>query len=378
MSALPETARIGQREFGELSDGRRVREYTLQAGGLVLRAINYGGIVTSLEVPDREGRLGNVVLGLPTLRDYEARNPHMGTIVGRYANRIGGGRFLLDGRTVELDRNEGDNTLHGGAQGFGKRWWDIEPQPLGADGSAALVLRYTSADGESGHPGTLQVQVRYTLGPGPQWRIDYEAKCDKATVVNLSHHDYFNLRGHGDVMDHRLRIHASHYCPVDAGLIPLGLAPVEGTPFDFRQGRRIGERIREAHEQLVRGRGYDHNFAIDPTSVADEVLQPVARLADPASGRCMDIHSTEPGLQFYSGNFLDGTLQGSHGAMLRQGDGLCLETQHFPDAPNRPEFASTRLAAGETFKSSTLMRFCTFGSDEDPFEKALEIEEIKP
>lgn len=376
MSGLPEAARIEQREFGELSDGRQVREYTLRAGGLVLRAINWGGIVTALEAPDRAGHLANVVLGLPTLRDYETRNPHMGTLVGRYANRIGGGRFMLDGRTVELDRNDGGNTLHGGTQGFGKQWWSIEPQPLGADGSAALVLRHTSADGEGGHAGTLRVQVRYSLGPGPQWRIDYEAQGDKPTVVNLSHHDYFNLRGHGDVMDHRLRIAASRYCPVDAGLIPLGLAPVDGTPFDFRRGARIGERIREAHEQLLRGRGYDHNFAIDANESADGVLRPVARLADPASGRCMDIHSTEPGLQFYSGNFLDATLQGSHGALLRQGDGLCLETQHFPDAPNRPEFASTRLAAGDVFRSSTVMRFCTFDAHEDPFEK--KTEEIQP
>ena len=370
MSGWPEAARIEQREFGELSDGRQVREYTLRAGGLVLRAINWGGIVTALEAPDRAGHLANVVLGLPTLRDYETRNPHMGTIVGRYANRIGGGRFMLDGRMVELDRNDGGNTLHGGTQGFGKQWWGIEPQPLGADGSAALVLRYTSADGEGGHPGTLQVQVRYTLGPGPQWRIDYEAQGDKPTVVNLSHHDYFNLRGHGDVMDHRLLIAASHYCPIDDGRIPTGLAPVAGTPFDFRHGPRIGERIREPHEQIQRGRGYDHNFSIDAAraaGAAPDALRFVARLADPASGRAMDIHSTEPGLQFYSGNYLDGSLTGSGGALIRQGDGLCLETQHFPDAPNHPDFASTRLAAGELFKSRTVMRFSAFGIEEDPF-----------
>ena len=367
----PAAARIEQRAFGELSDGRKVSEYTLHAAsGLVLRAINYGGIVTALEVPDRNGRQANVVLGLPTLRDYETRNPHMGTIVGRYANRIGDARFVLDGRAVNLEPNEGSHTLHGGPQGFGKRFWDIEPLPLAGDGSAAIALRYTSADGEAGYPGMLQVQVRYTLGPGPEWRIDYEACSDKTTVVNLSHHDYFNLRGHGDVMDHRLLIGASRYCPVDAALIPLGLAPVAGTPFDFRHGLRIGERIREAHEQLQRGRGYDHNFAVDAPRTPG-ARHFVARLADSASGRAMDIHSTEPGLQFYSGNFLDASLVGSHGALLRQGDGLCLETQHFPDAPNRPEFASTRLAAGEVLKSSTAMRFSTFGVDEDPFEKIL-------
>lgn len=363
-------AGIDQRAYGELPDGQPVREYTLRsASGLVLRAINLGGIVTSLEVPDRDGQCASVVLGLPGLQDYEARNPHMGTIVGRYANRIGGGRYKLDGRDVDLERNEGNNTLHGGARGFAKRWWDIEPQPLAGDGSAAIVLRYTSADGEGGHPGKLDVQVRYTVGPGNEWRIDYEARSDKATVVNLSHHDYWNLRGHGDVMDHRLLIPASQYCPIDAERIPLGVAPVEGTPFDFRRGPRIGERIREPHEQVQRGKGYDHNFAIDgvSTSSSSSSMHFVARLADPATGRVMDIHSTEPGLQFYSGNYLDGSLVGASGALIRQGDGLCLETQHFPDAPNRPQFASTRLDAGEVFKSSTVMRFGTFAAGQDPF-----------
>lgn len=361
-------ARVEERAYGELSDGRPVREYTLRsASGLVLRAINHGGIVTALEVPDRDGRMASVVLGLPTLHDYETRNPHMGTIVGRHANRIGGARFELDGREVRLEANEGANILHGGARGFGKRWWDIEPQPLAGDGSAALVLRYTSADGEGGFPGTMDVQVRYTLGPGPEWRIDYEARSDKTTVVNLSHHDYFNLRGHGDVMDHRLLIRASRFCPIDAERIPTGLAPVAGTPFDFRHGPRIGERIREPHEQLQRGKGYDHNFAID-AAAAPGAMQFVARLADPASGRAMDIHSTEPGLQFYSGNYLDGSLVGAGGALIRQGDGLCLETQHFPDAPNHADFASTRLAAGDVFRSSTVMRFSTFGPQQDPFD----------
>ncbi|SFM16364.1 aldose epimerase family protein [Variovorax sp. OV329] len=364
--ALP--AGIEQRAWGELSDGRAVREFTLRAAsGLVLRAINYGGIVSALEVPDREGQLASVVLGLPKLRDYEARNPHMGTIVGRHANRIGGARFALDGREVKLEPNEGANILHGGARGFGKVWWDIEPLPLAGDGSAAIALRYTSADGEGGFPGTMDVQVRYTLGPGFEWRIDYEARSDKTTVVNLSHHDYFNLRGHGDVMDHRLLIPASRYCPIDAERIPTGLAPVEGTPFDFREGPRIGERIREPHEQIQRGKGYDHNFAIDSAQAPGDGMRFIARLADPSSGRAMDIQSTEPGLQFYSGNYLDGSLEGSGGSLIRQGDGLCLETQHFPDAPNHPEFASTRLAAGELFKSSTVMRFSTFGAGDDPF-----------
>jgi len=310
-------------------------------------------------VPDREGRLGNIVLGLASLQDYETRNPHMGTIVGRYANRIAGGRFMLEGREVKLEQNNGPNALHGGSQGFGKRCWNVTPLAPGTDGSVALELRRVSEDGDGGYPGRLDVLMRYTLGPRAEWRIDYEARCDQPTVVNLSHHDYFNLRGHGDVMDHCLTIAAGHYCPVDATLIPEGIAPVANTPFDFRAPRRIGERIRAPHEQLQRARGYDHNWVLD---AAADGLHFAARLEDPASGRAMEIHTTEPGLQFYSGNFIDGSLPGSHGHMLRQGDGLCLETQHFPDSPNRPEFPSTLLVPGQLFRSSTVHRFDTAGS----------------
>lgn len=343
---------IEQREFGRLADGRLVYEFTLHGpSGIQLRTINYGGIVTALLVPDRDGQLGNVVLGLPTLQDYETRNPHLGTIVGRYANRIAGGRFVLDGREVQLEQNNGPNALHGGSRGFGTRWWDITPLAQGEDGSVALELRRVSEDGEGGYPGRLDLLVRYTLGPESEWRIDYQASTDRLTVVNLSHHDYFNLRGHGDVMEHRLTLAASRYCPVDATLIPEGIAPVAGTPFDFRQPRRIGERIREPHVQLLRARGYDHNWVLDGGFAA--------RLEDPASGRAMEIHTTEPGIQFYSGNFLDGSLPGSHGQVLRQGDGLCLETQHFPDSPNQDDFPSTLLMPGQLFTSSTVHRFFT-------------------
>nr|WP_301334624.1 aldose epimerase family protein [Variovorax dokdonensis] len=353
-------ARVERRPYGRLADGREVHEYTLAAGGLTLCAIEFGGIVTALRVPDRRGRMDNIVLGLPTLHDYESRNPHLGTIVGRYANRIAGGRFMLDAHTAELNRNEGANTLHGGTRGFGQRWWDIEANPPAGDGSVSITLRRTSNDGEEGFPGTMAVEVVYTLGPGPQWRIDYRATCDRPTVVNLSHHDYFNLRGHGDAMDHRLWLPASRYCPVDEGLIPLGIAPVAGTPFDFRDTTRIGERIRQPHEQLLRARGYDHNWVLDADRPAQaDGLRLSARLEDPHSGRTMDVLSTEPGVQFYSGNFLDGSLTGSAGQTLRQGDGLCLETQHFPDSPNRPasEFPSTRLEPGQTFRSRTVHRF---------------------
>lgn len=342
--------------FGSLADGRVVREYTLDNGnGLALRAINLGGIVTSLRVPDRHGVAGEIVLGFSSLADYESRNPHFGTIVGRYANRIDRGRFAIDGERFQLPVNDGDHSLHGGPSGFGKVWWDIAVLPVAANGDVAIVLRLVSAHGDQGYPGELRVEVTYTLTQRNEWRIDYRAHSDRATVVNLSHHDYFNLRGSGSVLDHLLTIGGGRYCPVDAGLIPEGIAEVAGTPFDFRASTPIGSRIRHTHPQLLRARGYDHNWVLDPA--ADGTLRFAARLEDPVSGRAMDIETTEPGLQFYSGNFLDGTLPGSSGETYRQGDGLCLETQHFPDAPNRPEFPSTVLRPGALFASTTVHRF---------------------
>lgn len=331
-----------------------VREYTLDNGaGLVLTAINLGGIVTALRVPDRHGVSANVVLGLPTLADYETRNRHFGTIVGRYGNRIAHGRLVLDGTSYQLATNDGPHSLHGGPAGFGSRWWDITPLPPADDGSAALELRLTSEDGDQGYPGRLDATVRYTLTRANEWRIDYTARCDRSTVVNLTHHDYFNLAGGGSALGHRLTIAASRYCAVDAGLIPEGIADVAGTPFDFREPTVIGERIRELHPQLLRARGYDHNWVLD----GGAGLHFAARLEDPASGRVLEIATTEPGLQFYSGNFLDGSLPGATGQAIRQGDGLCLETQHFPDSPNRPEFPSTVLRPGETWSSTTVHRF---------------------
>ena len=355
------TPSISSRDFGRLPDGRAVTEYTLDNGrGLRLSAINLGGIVTALHVPDRQGRSDNVVLGLPTLADYVERNPHFGTIVGRYGNRIAAGRFTLDGSDFQLPLNDGPNSLHGGLKGFGARWWDIQPVPADARGNVALLLGYTSDDGEEGYPGTLQVTVRYTLDTEQGWRIDYRAKTDRPTVLNLTHHDYFNLAGSGSVMDHELQLMASRYTPVDATLIPVGIADVAGTPFDFRTPTRIGARIREPHEQLVRGRGYDHNWVLDrDPNLSTDSLSLAARLSHAASGRVMEVHTTEPGVQFYSGNFLDGTLVGSSGQVVRQGDGLCLETQHFPDSPNQPGFPSTVLRPGEVFESSTLVRFST-------------------
>ena len=349
---------ITTREFGRMPDGRIVTEYTVDNGlGLRLSAINHGGIVTALRVPDRHGHSANIVLGLPSLADYLGPHPHLGTIVGRYANRIAGGRFTLDGVAHQLPLNNGANSLHGGHRGFGTRFWQIEPVPDSAAGDIAIELRYTSADGEEGFPGEVQLTVRYALSRTENtWRIDYRAVTDRPTVLNLSHHDYFNLAGEGAVLDHRLTIPASRYCPVDAGLIPLGLAPVAGTPFDFRAATTVGERIDAPHEQLRIAGGYDHNWVLDREPAG---LALAARLEHAPSGRVMEVHTTEPAVQFYSGNFLDGSLRGADGESLRRGAGLCLETQHCPDSPNQPDFPSTVLRPGEVFSSSTLHRFGT-------------------
>ena len=346
------------RPYGHLPDGRSVFEYTLDNGrGLLLRAINYGGIVTELHCADRDGRPGNVVLGFDNLTDYLERNPSFGTLVGRYGNRIAGGRFTLDGETHQLALNDGAHALHGGPGGFGKRWWAITPLPPEADGSVALELTLTSDDGDEHYPGRLDVTVRYTLTPANEWRIDYRATTSRATVMNLTHHGYYNLAGRGSALGHRLTLNASLFLQVDAELIPTETAEVDGTPFDFRQPTRIAERIRSGHPQLMAARGYDHCYLIDRTG--DKGLVHAARLADPASGRVMDVATTEPCIQFYSSNFLDGRLRGAHGQAYRQGDGVCLETQHCPDSPNRPEFPSTVLRPGETFQSTTVHRFST-------------------
>lgn len=346
------------RPFGQLPDGRPVHEYTLANGrGLMLRAINYGGIVTELCCPGRDGRSANVVLGFDNLTDYVERNPNFGTLVGRYGNRIAGGRFTLDGEPHQLALNDGANSLHGGPTGFGKRWWAINPLPPQDDGSVALELSLSSDDGDEHYSGRLDVTVRYTLTLQNEWRIDYCATTSRTTVVNLTHHGYYNLAGAGSALDHELALNASLFLPVDAQLIPTDIAEVDGTPFDFRQPTRISERIRSGDAQLMAARGYDHCFIVD--RAGNNGLVHAARLSDPASGRVMDIATTEPGVQFYSGNFLDGRLRGSNGQAYRQGDGVCLETQHFPDSPNRPEFPSTVLRPGETYQSTTVHRFST-------------------
>ncbi|WP_336320377.1 aldose epimerase family protein [Streptomyces lavendofoliae] len=342
--------------FGTLADGTKVHRWTLENGGTRLKVLSYGGIVQSLEIPDRHGRYANVSLGFDDLDAYVSSSPFFGALIGRYGNRIAGGRFTLDGTEHRLSVNDGPNSLHGGAEGFDKRVWDV--RPFSGRTGVGLVLRYVSADGEMGYPGTLKVTVTYTLTPRGDWRVDYAATTDRATVVNLTNHTYYNLagEGHGDVLGHELRLAASRYTPTDATLIPTGeLARVAGTPFDFRRGRAIGEDIRAAHPQLVLAKGYDHNWVLDKGLTARP--QPFATLRDPGSGRTMTIATTEPGVQFYSGNFLDGSLAGPSGRTYRQGDGLCLETQHFPDSPNRPAFPSTVLRPGDTYRSTTVHGF---------------------
>ncbi|WRZ93118.1 galactose mutarotase [Streptomyces sp. NBC_01007] len=342
--------------FGKLADGTKVHRWSLENGGTRLKVLSYGGIVQSLEIPDRHGRYKNVALGFDNIDDYVASSPYFGALIGRYGNRIGKGQFTLDGKSYQLSVNDGANSLHGGAKGFDKRVWDVEGFTSGSD--VGLVLHYTSIDGEMGYPGTLRAKVTYTLTGHGDWRIDYEATTDKATVVNLTSHVYWNLAGEGSgsIYDHELEIAAARFTPVDSGLIPTGeLAKVAGTPFDFRRTKTVGRDIRVAHQQLLYGKGIDHNWVLDKGITAKP--RHVATLRDPSSGRTLSIATTEPGLQFYSGNFLDGTLVGTGGHIYRQGDALCLETQHFPDSPNHPSFPSTVLRPGQTYRTSTVHSF---------------------
>jgi aldose 1-epimerase len=321
-----------------------------------MRVLSYGGIVQTLDVPDRRGRTANISLGFDNLDDYVAKSPYFGALIGRYGNRIAAGRFTLDGTAYQLPLNDGPNTLHGGDKGFDKRVWDVEPFTSGSD--TGLVLRRTSPDGEMGYPGTLKVTVTYTLTARGDWRIDYEATTDKATVVNLTSHTYFNLAGEGSgsIYDHSLALAASRYTPVGSTLIPTGqLARVARTPFDFTRQKRIGEDIRVPHQQLLYGQGFDHNWALDKGITARP--EHAVTLSEPTSGRTMRMATTEPGMQFYSGNFLDGTLSGTSGPVYRQGDGLCLESQHYPDSPNQPAFPSTVLRPGQTYRSATVHTF---------------------
>lgn len=344
--------------FGTLPDGQAVEAFTLtNANGMQVEAITYGGIITSLKVPDKAGQSGDVVLGYDNLQGYLDKSPFFGTIVGRYGNRIGKGRFTLDGTTYRLPVNNGENHLHGGPQGFDKKVWKAEPFER-AD-AVGIVFTLTSPDGDMGYPGTLQATVTYTLTNDNTLRFDYEATTDKATPVNLTQHTYFNLAGagNGDILGHEVEMLADRYTPVDKGLIPTGeVASVEGTPFDFRTPTTIGARIGADHPQIVFGGGYDHNMVF-----ADKAsgLVRVVEVYEPTTGRTMTMFTTQPATQFYTGNFLDGTITGKDGKVYGRRSGFCLETQHYPDSPNKPDFPSTILRPGETYKESTAYAFGT-------------------
>lgn len=343
------TAGISQSKWGE-TDGKVVNLYTLtNNSGTEIKISNYGGIVTSWVIPDKDGNRSSIVLGFDSLEEYLTKNPpFFGALIGRYGNRIGEGKFSIDGKEYQLTRNDGDNHLHGGAKGFDKVVWDADSIDAA---KPQLTLKYISADGEEGYPGQLTVKVVYTLTDDNELKIDYSAETDKPTPVNLTSHGYFNLTGDASthsILDHKLWIDADRYTPVGATLIPTGeLASVKGTPFDFTTPNKIGERI-----ESVPG-GYDHNFVLNRKNSG---IALVATLSDSISGRRLEVYTTEPGLQFYSGNFLDGTILSSAGKPINKYAALCLETQHFPDSPNKPEFGNTILRPGEKYSTSTIYK----------------------
>jgi aldose 1-epimerase len=335
--------------FGELPDGAEVSLYTLvNAHGMMAKITDFGAIITELHVPDRDGVLADVVLGFDTLAPYLAANPYFGAVIGRYANRIAGGRFELDGEAFQLDVNNGANHLHGGAHGFHTVLWQATPDQEG------LTLTYRSAAGEQGYPGNLDVTLRYELTDDNELLMRCSAVTDRATPVNLTQHSYFNLAGGGDILGHELTIRADGFTPIDAALIPTGaLAAVAGTPFDFRSPRPIGERIAQPDKQLRHGAGYDHNFVLDKLPGR---MALAARVREPVSGRILELYTEEPGLQFYSGNFLDGSLTGKGRSFDYRG-GFCLEPQHFPDSPNQPAFPGTILRPGERYMTESRFKF---------------------
>jgi aldose 1-epimerase len=347
--------KVTSQPFGKLPAGTPVEIYTLSDGAYEARIATYGGIVVSLKAPDRNGKSADVVLGFDDVDGYVANfngssDAYFGAVIGRYANRIARGSFTLDGQKYSLPKNNGENTLHGGPHGFNNVVWKAKPVVNGVE------LSYRSKDGEAGFPGNLTATVRYTLVKG-DLRIEYSATTDKTTVVNLTNHSYFNLAGQGDILKHELTLHASRFTPVDAGLIPTGQwKAVESTPFDFRKSTAVGARINADDTQLHLGRGYDHNWVLDSKSGQ---LAEAAEVYDPSSGRVLKVLTDQPGIQFYSGNFLDGSIKGKGGNPDVLHAALCLETQHFPDSPNHPDFPSTELKPGERYHTVTIYRFST-------------------
>jgi aldose 1-epimerase len=347
---------VEQQPFGT-REGRPVTLYKLtNSHGVEVHAMNYGGIILSIRVPDRKGQFADIVLGHDTMEGYIPNPPYIGAIVGRYANRIANGTFTLDGKTYTLPKNDGPNTLHGGTtRTFDKVVWEGEL----LKGQTGVAFTYLSKDGEEGFPGNCNVKVTYALTDGNALIIDYEATTDKDTPINVSQHSYFNLKGegNGDILDHEIMINADRFTPVNKNLIPTGeLQAVKGTPLDFTKSTRIGARIDDDHEQLQLAHGYDHNFVINDKPDQNG-LKLAARVHEPSSGRVMEVWTTQPGVQFYTGNFLDGSVTGKQGHVYKRRYGLCLETQHFPDSPNHPNFPTTILKPGETFHQKTVFKF---------------------
>ena len=340
---------VTRASFGSTADGKPVDVYTLKDHALEIRITNFGAHIIAVLAPDRNGKVADVVLGYDTQAGYDAdRKTYMGSVPGRYANRIANAQFTLDGKTYHLPANNGPNTLHGGTEGFDRKIWTARQVPDGVE------LTLVSPDGDQGFPGTLTAHVKYTLS-GDRLRIEYSATTDKPTVLNLTNHTYFNLAGHGDILGDIVTIHASRFTPTDKTLIPTGeLAPVAGTPFDFETPHVIGERIHTDNPQLNGAKGYDHNFVLDGPH---DLTHPAATVLDPGSGRMLTVYTTQPGVQFYTGNSLDGSTTGHDGMNYAQYDGLCLETQHFPDSPNHPAFPTTTLNPGQTFHSTTVFQF---------------------
>jgi aldose 1-epimerase len=346
---------IQQAPFAQLAGGEQVSVFTLtNAAGMTVRILDFGGIITEIHVPDRDGVFADVALGFDTLEPYRGDSPYFGALIGRYGNRIAAGRFTLDGQQYALPVNNGKNHLHGGVPGFDRVLWRARIEGAGIDGQE-LVLDYRSPDGEQGYPGTLDASVRYRLTDDNEIVVRFSAVTDRATPVNLTQHSYFNLAGGGDILGHVMTIDADKFVPIDADSIPLGnLAPVAGTPFDFRTPVPIGARIGEPHEQLRHGGGYDHCFVLNKP--APGVLSRAAHVREPRSGRVLELFTQEPGVQFYSGNFLDGSLAGK-GQVYGHRSGFCLEPQHFPDSPNQPAFPNTILRPGEVYASESRFRF---------------------
>ena len=355
----PMEALFSQAPFGQAPDGSPVEIFTLRKpGGIEARICNYGGILVTLKAPDREGRLDDVVLGYDHLEGYLTLSPYFGAVVGRYANRIAKGTFTLDGVTYTLAANNGPNSLHGGRKGFDKVVWHAAQ--TGTASAPSLTLQYLSKDGEEGYPGNLSVTAIYSLTDENGLRLDLTAITDKTTIVNLSQHTYFNLAGKGDILGHEIQIDADRFTAVDGTLIPTGeLRPVEGTPFDFRKSVAMGARIEQNEEQLNHGRGYDHNFVLNhPIGHLDVI----ARVTEPLTGRVLEVLTTAPGVQLYTGNYLNGAIKGKGGQVYAKRSGFCLEAQHFPDSPNHPAFPSTTLRPGELYRNTIIYRFSSLTS----------------